>query len=203
MARPRLMGRAQKLALASACVGTVVLGLKYAAYWVTGSIALYSDALESVINVVAAGAAFIALRVSAQPADSNHPYGHHKAEYFSAVFEGGLVLVAAVSIFRYAYLGFLTPKPLDTPFIGLAINAGASFINALWAWLLLIWGRRWRSPALVADGRHVLTDVFTSAGALPSFRRRAGSSLTQPSPFSSASISFGRDIKWFAGVRGA
>jgi cation diffusion facilitator family transporter len=160
------MERAQKLALASACVGAVVLGLKYTAYWVTGSIALYSDALESIINVVAAGAAFIALGVSAQPADSNHPYGHHKAEYFSAVFEGGLVLLAAVSIFRSAYLGFLTPKPLDTPFIGLAINAGASFINGLWAWLLLMWGRRWRSPALVADGRHVLTDVFTSAGVI-------------------------------------
>jgi cation diffusion facilitator family transporter len=121
---------------------------------------------QSIINVVGAGAAFIALGVSAQPADANHPYGHHKAEYFSAVFEGALVLAAAVSIFRSAYFGFLTPKPLDAPFIGLAINAGASFINLLWAWFLLMWGRRWRSPALVADGRHVLTDVLTSVGVI-------------------------------------
>jgi divalent metal cation (Fe/Co/Zn/Cd) transporter len=89
------MERAQKVALGSVGIGLVVLGLKFAAYWLTGSIALYSDALESIINVVAAGAAFVALRVSAQPADSNHPYGHHKAEYFSAVFEGVLVVVAA------------------------------------------------------------------------------------------------------------
>jgi cation diffusion facilitator family transporter len=115
-------------------------------YWLTGSIALYSDALETTINVMAAGAAFVALGVSARPADSNHPYGHHKTEYFSAVFEGGLVVVAAVSIFHSAYLGFLSPKPLDALFVGIAINAGASLINGVWAWLLLFWGRRWRSP---------------------------------------------------------
>ena len=160
------MERAQRVALGSVGVGLVVLGLKFAAYWLTGSIALYSDALETTINVVAAGAAFVALGVSAQPPDSNHPYGHHKAEYFSAVFEGVLVVVAALSIFHSAYFGFLAPKPLDAPLQGLAINAGASVINGVWASLLLLWGRRWRSPALVADGRHVMTDVVTSAGVL-------------------------------------
>ena len=160
------MERAQRVALGSVGVGLVVLGLKFAAYWLTGSIALYSDALETTINVVAAGAAFVALGVSAQPPDSNHPYGHHKAEYFSAVFEGVLVAVAALSIFHSAYFGFLAPKPLDAPLQGLAINAGASVINGVWASLLLLWGRRWRSPALVADGRHVMTDVVTSAGVL-------------------------------------
>ena len=160
------MERAQKVALGSVAVGLVVLGLKFAAYWLTGSIALYSDALETTINVVAAGAAFVALGVSAQPPDSNHPYGHHKAEYFSAVFEGVLVVVAALSIFHSAYLGFLAPKPLDAPLEGLAINAGASVINGVWASLLLLWGRRWRSPALIADGRHVMADVVTSAGVL-------------------------------------
>ena len=160
------MERAQKVALGSVGVGLVVLGLKFAAFWLTGSIALYSDALETTINVVAASAAFVALGVSAQPADSNHPYGHHKAEYFSAVFEGVLVVVAAILIFHSAYLGFLAPKPLDAPLEGLAINAGASAVNGAWAWLLLLWGRRWRSPALIADGRHLLTDVFTSAGVL-------------------------------------
>lgn len=160
------MDRASKAALASVFVGALVLALKFAAYWLTGSIALYSDALESIINVVAAGAAFIALRVSAQPADANHPYGHTKAEYFSAVFEGLLVVLAALSILREAYLGFFNPHPIDAPLLGLAVNAAASAINGVWAWLLLRWGRAWRSPALVADGRHVLTDVFTSGGVL-------------------------------------
>jgi hypothetical protein len=85
---------------------------------------------------------------------------------FSAVFEGGLVIGATLAIFHSAYLGFLAPKPLDVPFVGLAINGGASAINGAWAWLLLLWGRRWRSPALVADGRHVLTDEVTSAGVI-------------------------------------
>src|SRR3954447_12821135 len=160
------MDRTQKIALASALVGALVLALKYGAYRLTGSVALYSDALESVINVVAAGTAFVALRVSARPADANHPYGHHKAEYFSAVFEGVLVVLAALSILHSAYRGYLAPKPLDAPVLGLAINAGASVINAVWGWALLRWGRTWRSPALVADGRHVLTDVYTSGGVL-------------------------------------
>jgi cation diffusion facilitator family transporter len=160
------MERTQKIALGSVGVGLVVLGLKFVAYWRTGSIALYSDALESIINVVAAGAAFVALGVSARPPDSNHPYGHHKAEYFSAVFEGGLVVVAALSISHSAYLGILAPKPLDAPFVGIAINAAASLINGVWAWLLLFWGRRWRSPALAADGQHIFTDVITSTGVI-------------------------------------
>ena len=164
--RARIMARAQKAALGSVAVGLLVLGLKFAAYWLTGSVALYSDALESTINVVAAGTAFLALRVSAQPADANHHYGHHKAEYFSAVFEGVLVVLAALSILHQAYRGFFVPKPLDAPFEGLAINATASVLNAVWAWALLRWGRRWRSPALVADGRHILTDVYTSGGVL-------------------------------------
>ncbi|WP_052120270.1 cation diffusion facilitator family transporter [Inquilinus limosus] len=160
------MDRASKAALASVFVGALVLGLKFLAWWVTGSVALYSDALESIINVVAAGAAFIALRVSAQPADANHPYGHTKAEYFSAVFEGLLVVLAALSILREAYAGLLDPQPLDAPALGLAINAVASAINAVWGWTLLRWGRRYRAPALVADGKHVLTDVYTSGGVL-------------------------------------
>ena len=160
------MDRTQKIALASALVGALVLALKYVAYLLTGSVALYSDALESIINVVAAGAAFLALRVSARPADPEHPYGHHKAEYFSAVFEGVLVILAALAIARAAYLGLLHPRPPDAPALGLAVNAAASVINGVWSWLLIRLGRRWRSPALVADGRHVITDVYTSGGVL-------------------------------------
>lgn len=160
------MDRAQKAALGSVVVGLAVFALKFAAYWVTGSVALYSDALESTINVVAAGAAFLALRIAAQPADANHPYGHHKAEYFSAVFEGVLIVLAALSILREAYEAFLAPRPLQAAGLGLGINAAATLINAAWAWALLRWGRSWRSPALVADGRHLMTDVWSSAGVL-------------------------------------
>lgn len=160
------MDRAQKAALASAAVGLLVLALKLGAYWLTGSLALYSDALESIINVVAAIVALIALRVAAMPADDGHPYGHHKAEYFSAVLEGILIVGAALLILKEAYFGIWSPKPIDAPTIGIAVNILASAINGVWAWLLLRWGRAWRSPALVADGRHVLTDVFTSGGVL-------------------------------------
>lgn len=160
------MSRIQKLAIGSILVGGVVFALKYAAYYLTGSIALYSDALESIINVVTAVAAFMAVRVSAAPADANHPYGHHKVEYFSAVLEGVLIIVAALMILREAYFGFFTPKLLDAPATGLAVNAIASAINAFWSWMLIRHGRRLRSPAIVADGRHLLTDVFTSVGVL-------------------------------------
>ncbi|MGF9756203.1 cation diffusion facilitator family transporter [Microvirga sp. 0TCS3.31] len=157
------MDKIQKLAIGSIFVGTVVFVLKYAAFYITGSIALYSDALESIINVVTAVAAFMAVRLSAAPADANHPYGHHKVEYFSAVLEGVLIIVAALAILREAYFGFLAPKVIDAPMQGLAVNAVASVINAVWSWLLIRRGRRLRSPALVADGRHLFTDVVTSA----------------------------------------
>ncbi len=160
------MNRIQKLAIGSIFIGAIVFALKYAAYYLTGSIALYSDALESIINVVTAVAAFMAVRVSAAPADANHPYGHHKVEYFSAVLEGVLIIVAALMILREAYYGFFTPKTLDAPAMGLAVNAFASVINALWSWVLIRQGRRMRSPALTADGRHLLTDVVTSVGVL-------------------------------------
>jgi cation diffusion facilitator family transporter len=160
------MDKIQKLAIGSIFVGTVVFVLKYAAYYITGSIALYSDALESIINVVTAVAAFMAVRLSATPADANHPYGHHKVEYFSAVLEGVLIIVAALAILREAYFGLLTPVVIDAPARGLAVNALASVLNAVWSWLLIREGRRLRSPALVADGRHLLTDVVTSAGVI-------------------------------------
>ncbi len=160
------MERAQAAALASAGVGLLVLALKFFAWWITGSLALYSDALESIINVVAAMTAFVALRVAAQPADQNHPYGHHKAEYFSAVIEGALIIVAAIVILRDAYDALQAPKTLDAPLIGVAVNGVATAINLVWGVMLVRRGRAWRSPALVADGKHVLADVFTSGGVL-------------------------------------
>ncbi|RDI62074.1 cation diffusion facilitator family transporter [Microvirga subterranea] len=160
------MDKIQKLAIGSIVIGAIVFALKYAAYYLTGSIALYSDALESIINVVTAVAAYMAVRVSAQPADANHPYGHHKVEYFSAVLEGVLIIVAALMILEESYRGFMAPKLLDAPAEGLALNALAGFINAFWSWMLIREGRRLRSPALAADGRHLLTDVVTSFGVL-------------------------------------
>ena len=160
------MRRVVRLALLGVFVGIAVLGLKYAAYLVTGSVALYSDALESIINVATALAAFFAVRLSAVPPDANHPYGHDKAEYLSAVLEGALIVIAALAIMRKAYLGYLEPSPLNAPAAGLALNALASAINGVWCWVLFRYGKRNRSPALLADARHLLTDLFTSAGVL-------------------------------------
>lgn len=158
--------RASTLALGSIAVGVVVLVLKFGAYWYTGSIALYSDALESTINVVAAVVAFGALRLSAKPADANHPYGHQKIEYISAVFEGALILLAAVAVFHAAYNAYLAPRAITLDPTGIGLNILASIINAIWCWLLLRRGRALRSPALVADGKHLLSDVVSSIGVL-------------------------------------
>lgn len=160
------MSRTRQIALGSIVVGLVVLGLKFVAYWWTGSVALYSDALESIINVVAAVVAFLAVSLSAKPADRNHPYGHHKVEYFAAVLEGALILVAALSIFRAAWSAYVEPQPLIADAGAIAVNLLAGVINAGWCWLLITYGRRNRSPALVADGRHLLTDVVSSVGVL-------------------------------------
>jgi cation diffusion facilitator family transporter len=156
----------QRLAAGSIVVGLLVLGLKYLAYRVTGSVALYSDALESIINVVTSVAAFIAIWVSARPADEGHPYGHSKAEYFSTVIEGVLIVVAAFAILREAWHGALNPQPLDAPLLGLAINGVATAVNCAWGLLLIRQGKVSRSPALAADGRHLMTDVYTSGGVL-------------------------------------
>jgi cation diffusion facilitator family transporter len=153
-------------AIASIAVAVLVLALKYLAYWVTGSVALYSDALESIVNLITAVVALYAIHVSAQPADRRHQFGHHKAEYFSAVLEGVLIVVAALLILHEAYDAFLHPRALSEPLRGLAINGLATAVNAGWSYFLLTWGRRQRSPALVGDGWHLLTDVATSVGVI-------------------------------------
>jgi len=155
-----------RYAIQSLGVALVVLALKYWAYWITGSIALLSDALESIINVAVAGAAYFALRVSETPPDAEHPFGHHKAEYFSAVLEGALIILAACAIFREAAIHFYQPKELEAPALGIAINVVASAINAVWGWYLIRIGRRVKSPALDADGRHVLSDAVSSTGVV-------------------------------------
>jgi cation diffusion facilitator family transporter len=154
------------IALASIGVAFLTMGIKYLAYLMTGSVALYSDALESLVNVFTAVVALAALRYSRRPADRDHPFGHHKAEYFSAVLEGVLIVIAALLILREAVPAFRTPRMLEAPALGLAISALATAINALWAALLISVGRRTRSPALASDGQHLLTDVVTSIGVI-------------------------------------
>ena len=158
------MSHVLKLAIGSIAVGLAVLALKLVAWRMTGSIALLSDALESTVNVATAIAALVAIRIAALPADANHPYGHHKAEFFSAILEGVMIIIAALLILHQAWGGVQNPAPLTAPLSGLAVNAAASVINGVWCVVLIGQGRRRRSPALVADGRHLLSDVVSSVG---------------------------------------
>ncbi|MFW2587820.1 cation diffusion facilitator family transporter [Sagittula sp. SSi028] len=158
------MSRKMKLALGSLVLGGIVLALKTLAWWLTGSVALLSDALESTVNLATAFAALVAVQVAARPADSQHPWGHHKAEYFSAVLEGVMICVAALFILHQAWEGFQSPRVIDAPLTGLVINAVATALNGAWALVLIRRGRSLRSPALVADGKHLWTDVMTSVG---------------------------------------
>lgn len=166
VAQNKMADSARRIAVVSILVALAVLAIKYAAYWVTGSIALYSDAFESIVNVVTAVAALIAIRFSQAPPDDKHPFGHHKAEYFAAVLEGALIIVAAFLILRAAYGAILEPRPLTELSLGLAINAGAAVLNGTWATFLIRRGRDSASPALIADGWHLMTDVVTSLGVL-------------------------------------
>lgn len=142
------------------------MALKTLAWWVTGSVGLLSDAMESVVNLVAAVVALVALRVASQPADEHHAFGHGKAEYFSAGVEGALILVAAASIAWAAVERLLDPRGLESVGVGLGVSVVAAALNGVVATVLLRAGRSHRSIALEADGRHLLTDVWTSAGVL-------------------------------------
>ena len=158
--------RVASLAAWSIAIAFAVMTLKFVAWKITGSVALYSDALESIVNVITAGAALWAIRVSQKPADQGHPFGHHKAEYFSAVLEGVLIGIAAMLIITAVARNWSAPPALDQPWTGLAVNGLAAAINAAWAFTLIRVGGSAKSPALVADGRHIMTDVVTSVGVI-------------------------------------
>lgn len=147
-------------------VAAIVMGIKFFAYALSGSVALYSDALESAVNVVTAFAALAAVWVSHKPPDADHPFGHHKAEFFAAVFEGAMIIIAAFMILSKALTALTAGSSLTDDRTGMLINAGAAVINAAWAYLVIQRGRAWRSPALEADGHHLVTDVVTSVGVL-------------------------------------
>jgi cation diffusion facilitator family transporter len=148
----------------AAALATILL--KGWAWWLTGSVGLLSDALESFVNLAGAMMALAMLSLAAMPADDNHAHGHGKAEYFSSAFEGFLILIAAVSI-GYAALGrLLNPQPLEAVGIGLAVSVVASVINLVTARILLDVGRKYKSITLESDAHHLLTDVWTSAGVI-------------------------------------
>jgi len=155
-----------KYAWLSIAAAVVTIALKTGAYLLTGSVGLLSDAAESVVNLVAAVIALVALTVAARPADDNHHYGHGKAEYFSAGIEGLMIFVAAALIIVSAVNRLLHPQELEKLGIGLAITLLATAINGAVGWLLIRVGKQHRSATLVADGKHLMTDVWTSVGVV-------------------------------------
>ncbi|WP_028709060.1 cation diffusion facilitator family transporter [Propionicicella superfundia] len=150
----------------SIATAVATLTLKAVAAWITGSVGLASDALESTVNLVAALVALWALRLAARPADHNHDFGHGKAEYVSAGVEGAMIFVAAVLIVVSAVDRIVNPAELEQPGLGLLLSTVASLLNLGTGLLLIRAGRRHRSITLVADGKHLMTDVWTSAGVL-------------------------------------
>lgn len=156
----------RRYAWMSVAAALATIGLKTAAYLLTGSVGLLSDAIESLVNLVGALVALWMLSVAARAPDEEHAFGHGKAEYFSSGVEGGLILVAAVGIAVAAAERLVSPRPLEQVGLGLAVSLGASLINLFVARVLLKAGRRFRSITLEADARHLLTDVWTSAGVV-------------------------------------
>jgi cation diffusion facilitator family transporter len=155
-----------KFAWMSIIVSVIVFGMKMAAWWATGSVGLLSDALESTVNIVAAVVALFALRTAMKPADAVHHFGRGKAEYFSASIEGFMILLAALIIVYTAIERIITPRELEQIGWGLTISTVAAMINGGAALILLRAGKQHRSPVLIADGKHLLTDVWTSVGVI-------------------------------------
>ena len=150
----------------SVAVAAATIALKTLAWWLTGSVGLLSDAMESIVNLASAAFALLMVKIAQRPADADHPYGHHKAEYFSAGFEGLMIVIAAAGIVWAALLRLLEPRPLEQLGLGLGLSVVSSVFNGALAWAMLQSARAHRSMALEGDGRHLLTDVWTSAGVV-------------------------------------
>ena len=150
----------------SIAVAVATIALKTGAWWLTDSVGLLSDALESLVNLAGAIFALMMVTVAAQPPDVDHPYGHHKAEYFSSGFEGVLILVAALAIIWAALYRFADPQPLQSLGWGIALAIISSAMNGVLAWAMLRKARQHRSMALEGDARHLITDVWTTAGVV-------------------------------------
>jgi cation diffusion facilitator family transporter len=156
----------ERFAWLSVAAALATIALKTLAWRLTGSVGLLSDALESLVNLAAALLALAMLRLAASPPDEEHPYGFSKAEYFAAGIEGGLIVLAAGGILFVAIPRLFHPEPLDAPILGLGISAAASLVNLGAAIVLLRAGKTHNSIALEADGKHLMTDVWTSAGVI-------------------------------------
>jgi cation diffusion facilitator family transporter len=150
----------------SVAVAVATIVLKTGAWWFTGSVSLLSDAMESLVNLAGAMFALTMVTLAAQPPDEDHPYGHHKAEYFSSGFEGVLIFVAALAIIWAAAQRFMAPQPIEQVGLGLTLSIVSSAMNGALAWVMLRKAREHRSMALEADARHLFTDVWTSVGVV-------------------------------------
>ena len=156
----------KKFVYLSIAAAIATIGLKLLAYSLTGSVGLFSDALESCVNLIAAVVALFMITLAEKPADEEHAFGHHKAEYFSSAVEGGLIVLAAFSIIWSAIPRLIHPQPLENVGIGLLVAVGASGINLAVGLILVKNGRKNHSITLEADGKHLMTDVYTSIGVL-------------------------------------
>jgi cation diffusion facilitator family transporter len=150
----------------SIAVALATIALKTGAWWLTGSVGLLADAMESIVNLAGAMFALWMVTVAARPADEDHPFGHHKAEYFSSGFEGVLIFIAALAIVWAAGNRLLAPQPLERLSLGLMLSVISSVMNGALAWAMLKKAREHRSMALEGDARHLFTDVWTSAGVV-------------------------------------
>lgn len=160
------MQRVLKWAKLSIATALVTMLLKFGAWWLTDSVSLLSDALESIVNLVAASLAFVLLRVALEPADDNHAFGHEKAEYFSSGAEGALIMAAGLAIVGSALDRWFHPRPIGDLNLGMWIAALAALLNGISGYLLLRAGRNHKSIALEADGHHLMSDVWTTVGVL-------------------------------------
>ena len=158
--------RVRTLLLLSVATAVAAIVLKTTAWWVTGSIGLLSDAMESFVNLASALFALAMVTIAARPADDDHPFGHTKAEYFSSAFEGLMIAAAAVAIVWAAMLRFMHLQPLEGVDVGIALTVASSGLNGLLAWKMMAASREHRSVALEADARHLYADVWTSAGVV-------------------------------------
>jgi cation diffusion facilitator family transporter len=164
MASPWLTPK--RLLWASVAVALITIGLKTGAWWLTDSVGLLSDAMESLVNLASAMFGLMMVTIAERPADDDHPYGHHKAEYFSSGFEGILIIVAGLGILWAAGHRVFDPQPIEQVGLGLALSVGSSALNGLLAWVMFRAAREHRSLALEADARHLVTDVWTSVGVV-------------------------------------
>jgi len=154
------------LVWASVVVAIMTITLKTLAWWITDSVGLLSDAMESLVNLASAVFGLVMVTVAARPADAEHPYGHHKAEYFSSGFEGILIIVAGIGIIWTASHRIFDPQPIEQVGLGLALSIISSVLNGLLAWVMFGAAKTHRSIALEADAKHLVTDVWTSVGVV-------------------------------------